>query len=82
MASPTICVPKKDRTSKFSTEFWKLSSATARNLYILPNIDQCLAAHEEAQNTFAFDANTDYLLIPARELDEMKRALNRLLRLY
>lgn len=60
LASPVVCLPKKDETLHFSAEFWKLSSATALNLYILPKIDQRLAAHEEAQNISAFDANTDY----------------------
>ena len=73
-ASPVVLIPKKDGSIRFCVDYRKLNSATTRDSYPLPRIDDCLNALGGNKYFTLLDLASGYWQIPLAEAAKSKTA--------
>lgn len=66
-ASPSILVPKPDRTPRFCSDMRKVNSVTKSDSYPLPRIDDCIDLVGSAKFVSKFDLLKGYWQVPLSE---------------
>ena len=73
-ASPVVLVPKKDGTLRFCVDYRRLNTATVRDSYPIPRMDECIDSLGEAKVFTTLDCNSGYWQIPVSKRDVEKTA--------
>jgi RNase H-like domain found in reverse transcriptase/Reverse transcriptase (RNA-dependent DNA polymerase) len=71
-ASPVFLIPKPDGSTRFCVDYRKVNSLTARDVYPLPRMDECLDSLGEAKYFTTLDANTGFWQIEVHPDDRDK----------
>ena len=71
-ASPVVLIPKPDGSTRFCVDYRKLNALTARDVYPLPRMDECLDSLGEARYFSTLDANTGFWQIEVHPSDRDK----------
>jgi len=67
MASPTVCVAKKNGDVRIACDYRYLNSFTVGDAYPMPTIDEVLRSIGKKQYISTFDATSGYWQIPLAE---------------
>ena len=59
-ASPIVLVPKKDRSTRFCIDYYRLNVATCKDVYPLPRIDDILDTHSPSKYFSTLDLLAGY----------------------
>ena len=71
-ASPVVLIPKPDGSTRFCVDYRKLNALTARDVYPLPRMDECLDSLGEAEFFSTLDANSGFWQIEVTPEDRDK----------
>jgi transposase InsO family protein len=71
-ASPVVLIPKQDGSTRFCIDYRRLNSLTARDVYPLPRMDECLDSLGDAEYFTTLDANTGFWQIEVSPKDRDK----------
>ena len=71
-ASPVVLIPKPDGSTRFCVDYRKVNALTARDVYPLPRMDECLDSLGEASYFTTLDANTGFWQIEVHPDDRDK----------
>ena len=71
-ASPVVLIPKPDGSTRFCVDYRKLNALTARDVYPLPRMDECLDFLGDAEYFSTLDANTGFWQIEVAPEDRDK----------
>jgi hypothetical protein len=71
-ASPVVLIPKSDGSIRFCIDYTRINALTAREVYPLPRMDECLDSLGEAEYFSTLDANTGFWQIEVCEKERDK----------
>ena len=71
-ASPVVLIPKPDGSTRFCVDYRKLNALTARDVYPLPRMDECVDSLDEAEFFSTLDANSGFWQIEVTPEDRDK----------
>jgi hypothetical protein len=81
-ASPVVLVPKKDGSIRVCVDYRRLNSATVKDVYPLPSIDNLLSSLDGAKVFTSFDLNSGFNQIVLDPEDRVKTAFTSPIGLY
>ena len=74
--APIVLVTKKDKTKRFCIDYRKLNSATVKDAYPLPRIDDTLDTLSGSKWVSCLDLTSSYWQIKAAQEDRPKTAFS------